>query len=247
MPASAGIVRSGVSWSGHSGGCSKVFFSLLERWRTSFPCASTMSSVTSSFGLAGKVIVDHRALGRVLAHRTAAVHLVRIVEPHRGLRLVEDRGRGRALRRELAQRRDVVQDPERAAVGGDHEIVAVHHQVVNRRDGQVELQRLPVRSVVEGCVHAALRAGKQQALASGIFPHRAHVEVLRNAVHQQRPGLAEIRGLIDIGLLIVELVTVHRHVSRAGIVRRRVDDADHAPLRQRFRRHVGPGACRRHA
>ena len=50
MPARAGKTSAGNSRSGHSGGCSVFFFSLLESLRTSLPWASRISMVISSFG-----------------------------------------------------------------------------------------------------------------------------------------------------------------------------------------------------
>ena len=47
-------------------------------------------------------------------------------------------------------------------------------------------------------------------------------------------------GAVDEWTEIIELVTVHCDVSRPCIVMRRLDDADHAPLRQLFRRDVRP-------
>ena len=59
------------------------------------------------------------------------------------------RGRAPADRRKLLQRRDVVHDPQRPAHRRDHEIVAMHLDVGDRRRRQVLLQRLPVAAVVE--------------------------------------------------------------------------------------------------
>ena len=89
----AGIVFTRSTRSGHSGGCSSSFFSLLERWRTTLPCASRISSVTSSFGAALQIIIDHRAGGWVVADRLALVEFLRIMQTQRSLRLIKDRSR----------------------------------------------------------------------------------------------------------------------------------------------------------
>ena len=44
---------------------------------------------------------------------------------------------------------EIVENPERAALGCEHEILPVHSQVGDRGYRQVQLQRLPVGSVVE--------------------------------------------------------------------------------------------------
>ncbi len=66
----------------------------------------------------------------------------------------------------LTQRRDVVHHPEGTAVGRNHEIVAVHREVADRGDGQIELQRLPEGAIVERNVDAALGAGVEQPRAT---------------------------------------------------------------------------------
>src|SRR6185369_1920809 len=69
----------------------------------------------------------------------------------------------------LAQRTDVVEDPEGAAVGGDDEVVALHDQVADGDGREVELEGLPARAVVEGDEHAGLGPRVEQALAPGIL------------------------------------------------------------------------------
>ena len=62
----------------------------------------------------------------------------------------------------------------------------------------------------------------------------------RNAVDDLRPRLAVVGRLVEIGLVVLQLVARGRHVGRAGVVRRRVDDADERELGQVGRRHLGP-------
>ncbi len=145
MPSFAGIVFGASTWSGHSGGCSCPPFSLLERWRTGLPCASKISSVTSPFGAVLKVVVNDRARRRIGSGRLMRVDLLGIMETDRGLRLVQIHVGLRDLIVDLAQRRQVVEHPEGAAVGRHNKVVILHHQVVNRRDRQIQLQRLPMR------------------------------------------------------------------------------------------------------
>ena len=76
------------------------------------------------------------------------------------------RAPARGIDRQGAQRRDVVQDVESAAMRGDDEIVAVHLDVAHRGRRQAVLQRLPGRAVVERDEDAALGAGEEQAAAA---------------------------------------------------------------------------------
>jgi len=48
---------------------------------------------------------------------------------------------------ELPQRRDVIKNPERTAVRCDDQIITFDYQIMNRRDRQVELQRLPCAAI----------------------------------------------------------------------------------------------------
>ena len=71
------------------------------------------------------------------------------------------------------ERREVVEDPERAALRGEHEVFVRELDVGDRRGGQVQLEGLPVGAVVERNVHAEFGAGVEQPGAVGIFADHA--------------------------------------------------------------------------
>ena len=111
----------------------------------------------------------------------------------------------------------------------------MHHHIGDRRHRQVELQRLPVRPVIEGDVHAELRARIQQALSIRVLSSHPHEVVRGNtvaAVGEQLPALAVIVGAKDIRLEVIETVTVYRDKRPSRIVGRKVDRIDRAPLGQ---------------
>ena len=60
---------------------------------------------------------------------------------------------------DLMQRRDVIEEPERAALGGHDQVLAMHGNVGDRGEWQVELQRLPAPAIIERNVDAELGAG----------------------------------------------------------------------------------------
>ena len=97
----------------------------------------------------------------------------------------------------LSHRRKVIEDPERAAVRGGHEVGVLNHEIVYRYRRQVELQRLPVRTVVPRDINAELRTGIQQALARRVLAHNTHVGAFRNADDDACPGLAKIVRPVD--------------------------------------------------
>ena len=78
----------------------------------------------------------------------------------------------------LAKRAEVVEDPERAAVRRNDERVIVNDHVVDRRDGEIELERLPVCAVVERNIDAGFGAGVEQAFALGIFADGVDVNIV---------------------------------------------------------------------
>src|SRR3970282_2540198 len=80
----------------------------------------------------------------------------------------------RALDRviDLLQRRDVVEDPERAARGRDDQVVRllVDPEVRHRRHRKVELERVPALAVVARDEDPELRSHVEQASPLGILP-----------------------------------------------------------------------------
>src|SRR3546814_11944258 len=78
----------------------------------------------------------------------------------------------------LAQRTDVVQHPEGAAMRRDRDVAGVDGKVMHRHARHVEPERLPVGAVVERHVDAELGARLEQPLAPGIGAHY----IARNSV-----------------------------------------------------------------
>ena len=128
-------------------------------------------------------------------------------------------------------------------MGCDHQVVSLDHQVVNRRARQIELQALPVSSAIEGRKHTGLGGRIQQVASGRILAHHVNECALREAAANWRPGLASVAGPEDVGLEVIELVTVDRDIRGVGVVTRRLDHAHRAPRRHLGRRHVGPAAA----
>ena len=91
------------------------------------------------------------------------------------------------FRVQLAQGREVVEDPERPAVRGDHQIIVFDHQVVDGSGRQVQLERLPATAVVKRHEDADFRAGIEQALALGVLAHCVNVGAFRQSAGDFRP------------------------------------------------------------
>ena len=87
-------------------------------------------------GFGGQIVVEDCAVGRVFGgrllwrQRSAGESIV--VNAYGCLRLVEDRRGAGCICDCLAQRRDVIENPEGAAMRGNDQIVAMHDQVAHR-------------------------------------------------------------------------------------------------------------------
>ena len=195
-------------------------------------------------GLAGgraDDVVETRAVRRILPEPVDGNHIgLALVHPDGRGRREEVRGRAGDLRRRVAERRDVVEHPERPAMRRHGKIVAVERDVANRGRRQVELQRLPVVAIVERDENARLGAGEEQSLPFRVLSHGVDVRRGLQPLGDGRPRLPAIVRPVDIGREIVELVRVDGDVCRVGVEVRRFDERDLRPLLQARRRDPRP-------
>ena len=89
------------------------------------------------FRRALQIIIDDCSGRRIFADGLPLIELSRIIQAKRSLRLIKNRVRLSGLRVELAQGRNVIENPERASVRRDDEIVIFYKEIVNRRNGQI--------------------------------------------------------------------------------------------------------------
>src|SRR5713226_7535006 len=106
------------------------------------------------------------------------------------------RVRFRDIRGELAQRSYVIENPERAAMRGDDEVVAVNDEVAHGGMRQILLQRLPMVAIVERDVDRAFRSGKEQALTNGIFANGVAGAAAGNSICDFLPGFSKVAGAV---------------------------------------------------
>jgi hypothetical protein len=143
--------------------------------------------------------------------------------------VTERRGEGPSFhRRHLADRRQVVENPERPAVGRDHQVVVLHPQIVDGHGGEVRFQRFPGRTVVARQHHAALGANVEEAAPLRVFAHCVQVHVRGQPRGEALPRLPVVRRLVQVRAHVVEAVRVHDHVGGAGVETRRLDEV-HRP------------------
>ena len=93
-----------------------------------------------------------------------------------------------------------------------------------------------MRTVIKRNKEAELGACIEQTFALGIFAHRVHIRAIGNSSSDCAPIFSEICRFENVRFEIVELMPIHSYVCCVGVVRRRVDDTDGAPL-WHLRRH----------
>ena len=117
----------------------------------------------------------------------------------------------------------------------------MNREIAHRRMRQIQLQRLPIVSIVEGSVDGAFRAGVEQTFSHRIFAHHVACAAIRNAFCNFRPRFSEIACAVNVRAQIVEPERIDRRVRRARIEVRSFDDGNFAPRLQLRRRDVLPG------
>src|SRR5690349_15054078 len=95
----------------------------------------------------------------------------------------------------LTQRRHIVEYPESAAMRRGNEIGSVDMEVADRGAWKVELERAPVRPIIDGIPEAGLGADVQKAAPNGILADRARVRTGGNAGVDPRPGASVVGRL----------------------------------------------------
>src|ERR1700685_608337 len=111
---------------------------------------------------------------------------------------------------------------------------------MQRRGLKSQLEQFPQRTVSKRNVDSIFRARVKQSALLRVLSDGSNERALWDSVGQPRPGLAVIARFIEVRFEIVALMPVHGQVSRARVVRRSIDLADAAPLRQTFGRDVRP-------
>ena len=104
-------------------------------------------------------------------------------------------------------------------MGGDNQVIVLNHQIVNRRDRQVQLQRLPVGAVVEGYINAGFGPGIKQTFFPGINPNCPNIGSLRDPVYNRTPGFSEVVRLENVGFEVVQPMPIDRDICGVRVVR----------------------------
>src|SRR5713101_2747690 len=166
-----------------------------------------------------QVVVQNRAVRRVLRGEE---FLPAAPAPHA---YVKSGGRVWRKERQIAARdagvhfldgRQVVQNPDRAAVRGQHQIIfpRLYLDVVDRHRGKIIFQRGPICAAVPGNPQTKFHAGKKQVLIPRMLAHNVHASRrLRNGVANRLPALAIVAGHKNVDRIIVTAVAIECRVG----------------------------------
>src|SRR5208283_1899232 len=116
----------------------------------------------------------------------------------------------------------------------------MNHEVAHRSCRQIQLQRLPAFSIVEGNVYASLCTGIQQTLAQGIFADAVQPTALWNSQRNAFPGFAKITSAVQIGIQVFESMAVNSGIRGTRIEMRSFDMGNFAPRTDFRRSKIGP-------
>src|SRR5579872_6575900 len=191
-----------------------------------------------------KVIVDDRSVRWVLRRRFFGWQRRPgeriVVDPYSNSRLVEPCRLRVSCVAGLSQWRNVIENPERAAVSSDYEIVAVNHHIQHRNRWEILLQREPVIAVIKGNIDSGFGSRKQQTFSLRVFTDRPQKRWRVDPFCDELPGGAVVASPIQVGRLIIETVAVDSRVGYCRIEMRSLDQIDAAPVAQTLGTHVLP-------
>ena len=140
--------------------------------------------------------------------------------------------------RQAAQRGDVVDDPDAAAVGREHQIAVARldGEIAHRHRREVSaLELRPVRTAVDRDPQAEFGAEEQQLRVDGVFAD--HVRVAAHAPgifrgDERGPAPAVVGRHVQVRRHVAEGMAVEGRVRRARRERARLHPVDPAVLRQ---------------
>ena len=146
------------------------------------------------------------------------------------------------VRRKRTQRRDVVDNPDPASVGSEHEIIRLRldGEIAHRHGRETAALELgPRLPAVDRDIESKLRSKEEQIRLHEVFLD--HMRIAANAFHilrsdQRLPCLAIVSCLVEIGRKVAKGMAIERGVGCAGIEVARLHPADPGVLWQAWER-----------
>src|SRR5215467_1522235 len=134
--------------------------------------------------------------------------------------------------RELLERCEIVQNPDRSSVCSHDQIVFlwVNVNVINSGIGQTQPQQIPMRSLVPGDISPIFESGVVQVGVMAVLTDDVSANVLRQITCDRRPTAAVIGGAIEIGFEVAQVMSIDGDHRLPWIVRRNINAFDSTPF-----------------
>ena len=180
-------------------------------------------------GRAREVIADDRTVGgiRPAIQRIAKTRRLRRLggEARRRAHAEQVRFRGRRRRRQLLDRRRIVQDPDATRVRRHDQVVlaTMHQHLVHRNSRQVATEPKPVAAAGHADVQTRFGAGIQHLRISRILAQHLQVRAVRQVAGNVRPRRTTVGGAIYVRLVVIHEMALERRVGHARCRARGLD------------------------
>ena len=167
-------------------------------------------------------------------------------EAQRVARVEEREGRIGCLRAVVLKRCQVVQDPERAPVSRDDEVVVtrIEREIVDRDIRQAEAEEIPFPAGVPRHIQAVFQTGVVEIRIVQIAPYHVRIDPGRQVAADRGPVRAIVARAKKVRLEVPAEMAIHGNEGAARIGSRDIDRFHPAPggqLRQ-VRADAGPAA-----
>src|ERR1700686_5205729 len=185
--------------------------------------------------MAGALVIgNHGAAGRIVAYEgggTVGPATIGLDALLRGARGHEGRVLRGQLRRQLAQRSDVIDDPDAAAMCREYEVIVARldRKITHGHCRKVPTFELrPMYAAVDRDPQAKLGAEKQQLRIDGVFLDDVRVAAYALGIlpaDQRPPGLSKGGCRINVRRHVAESVPIKSDIGAAGCECARLDPA----------------------
>ena len=192
-------------------------------------------------GWLGQVIFKYRSPGRVIGTIPQFCPATPATNISNGGSHFKQMCLGRCdFRRNGAQRRDIVKDPESPSMGCHHQIIVLYLHMHHDYRWQIILQRLPYVSIVERNVGAGFRSCIQQPGPHRVLANDPGVVIVTNPIGDLLPAVTIIHCLVEIRCAVTDPVAFTGNINRPWMVMRDIDSCNRGPFREILGGNIGP-------
>ena len=129
--------------------------------------------------------------------------------------------------RQLMEWCEVINHPKTPSVGGGNQIIVPYMEISNGGDGQIQLERGPIFSIIKRNIHAPFGPCVQQAFANLVGTDGPGVIVVLDAIGDQGPSFSVIIRFVEVRGVIAKFIRSGCHINGTRVKRACVDAVDH--------------------